>query len=85
MKYSEKNEFIIETWGGPGVPLLNFEGGPGVPLLNFRGSRIPGSRGRGSRGPGPTFTPCLFYCKFAKIFENILFIEHLRAIVWVSF
>ena len=80
MKYSEKNEFIKERWGGPGVPLLNFEGGPGVPLLNFRGSRVPGSW-----GPGPTFTPCLFCYKFAKIFENILFIEHLRAIVWVSF
>ena len=37
---------------GPGVPLLNFEGGLGVPLLNFEG-------GPGSRGPGPTFIPCL--------------------------
>ena len=26
----------------------------GVPLLNFEG----GSRGPGSWGPGPTFTPC---------------------------
>ena len=45
MKYSEKNEFIKERWGGPtfklwrgpGILLLNFEGGPGVPLLNFEG------------------------------------------------
>ena len=43
---------------GPEVPLLNFEGVLGVPLLNFRG--VPGleSRGPGSQGPGPTFTPC---------------------------
>ena len=27
--------------------------GEGVPLLNFKG-------GGGSRGPGPTFTPCPF-------------------------
>ena len=41
------------------VPLLNFEVGPGVPLLNFEGD--PRSRVPGSRGPGPTFTPC---CNF---------------------
>ena len=53
MKYSEKNEFIKESWGGPhlnfekgpGVPVLNFEGGPQIPLLNFE-------RGPGSQGPG---------------------------------
>ena len=33
------------------VPLLNFGGGPGVPILNFQGDP-------GSRGTGPTFTPC---------------------------
>ena len=44
---------LLNFEGGPGVLLLNFEGGPGVPLLNFEG-------GPGSRGPGPTFTPCLF-------------------------
>ena len=46
---------------GPGVPLLNFEGGPGVPLLTLGGSRVPLLNidgGSGSRGPGPTFTPC---------------------------
>ena len=41
---------------GEGVPLLNFEGCPGVSLLNFEG-------GLGSRGPGPTFAPCLFSIK----------------------
>ena len=49
-----------------GVPLLNFEEGPRVPLLNLGESRVPilnfegGSRSQdpGSRGPGPTFTPC---------------------------
>ena len=57
---------------GEGVPLLNFEGGPGVPLLNFRGVsrptfklwggfRVPVSRGPGSWGPAPTFTPCLIF------------------------
>ena len=33
------------------VPLLNFGRGPGVPILNFQGDP-------GSRGTGPTFTPC---------------------------
>ena len=57
---------LLHFEGGPGVPFLNFEGGPGVPLLIFRG--VPGPtfklRGSpvswvpGSRGPGPTFTPC---------------------------
>ena len=42
---------LLNFVGGPGVPLLNFERSPGVPLLNFEG-------GPGSRGPGPTFTPC---------------------------
>ena len=53
---------LLNFEGGPGIPLLNFEGGPGVPLLNFErvpGSLVPGSRGLRSRGPGPTFTPCL--------------------------
>ena len=48
---------------GEGVPLLNFQGGPGVPLLNSEGgsgSQVPRSQGLGSRGPGPTFTPCPF-------------------------
>ena len=45
---------LLNIKGGPGVLLLNFKGGPGVPLLNFEG-------GLGSRGPGPTFTPCLFF------------------------
>ena len=33
------------------VPLLNFEGAPAAPLLKFEG-------GPGSRGSGPTSTPC---------------------------
>ena len=44
------------------VSLLNFERGPRVPYLNFEGvsrSWVPGSQGPESRGPGPTFTPCL--------------------------
>ena len=52
--------------GGREVLLLDFEVGPGVPLLKFRGvpgltfklSGGPGSRGLGSWGIGPTFTPC---------------------------
>ena len=39
---------------------LAFVGGPGVPLLNF--TRVPGPTLKlsgGSRGPCPTFTPCL--------------------------
>ena len=50
---------LLNFVGGPGVPLLNFEEGPGVPLLNIQGD--PGSRVPGSRGPGPTFTPCRKY------------------------
>ena len=49
MKYSEKKMNSLKK--GEGVPLLNFVGGPGLPLLNFEG-------GSGSRGRGPTFTPC---------------------------
>ena len=57
---------LLNFVGGPGTLLLDFEGGPGVPPLNFRGSRFPllnfeggpGSWVPGSRGPGPTFTPC---------------------------
>ena len=52
---------LLNFEGGPGVPLLNFEGGPGVPLLNFMGVQGPTFKlwgGAGSRGPGPTFTPC---------------------------
>ena len=64
MKYSEKMNSLkigdgvphLNFVGGAGVPLLNFEGDPGVPLLNFEGGA--GSRIPGSRGPGPTFTPC---------------------------
>ena len=56
---------LLNFVGGTGTPLLNFEEGPGAQLLNFRG--VPGltfklwggSRGPGSWGPGPTFTPCL--------------------------
>ena len=69
---------LLNFVGGLGVPLLNFEGGPGVPLLNFRG--VPGPTFKlwgGSRGPGPTFTPCLsvssswcFYCKFWTYFTS---------------
>ena len=59
----KRNEFITERWG---VPLLNFVGCPGTPLLNFRGYRVlllnfeGGTRSwvLGSRGPGPTYTPC---------------------------
>ena len=51
---------LLNFEGDPGILLWNFEGGTGVPLLNFRG--VPGPTfklwGR-SRGPGPTFTPCL--------------------------
>ena len=53
---------LLNFEGGPGILLLNFEGGPGVPLSNFEGgpgSRVTGSQDSGSRGPGPTFTPCL--------------------------
>ena len=57
---------LLNFVGGRGVPPLNFEGGLGVPLLNFRGvpgptfilwggSRVPESRGPGSRGTGLTF------------------------------
>ena len=56
------------------VPLLNFERGPGVPLLNFEGSPgswILGSRGPESWGPGPTFTPCPFFCNFQTILVKI--------------
>ena len=60
---------------GEGVPLLNFEGSPGVPLLNFRGvpgpllnfeggGGVPRSRGPRCQGPGPTFTPCLFWSSY---------------------
>ena len=48
MKYSEKNEFIKERWGDPTFKLRR---GSRVPLLNFK-------MDPGSRGPGPTFTPC---------------------------
>ena len=44
---------LLNFEGVPGVSLLNFEGGPKVALLNFEGDS-------GSRGPGPTFTPCHF-------------------------
>ena len=47
---------LLNFVGGPGIPLLNFKGDPGAPLLNFEGG--PGSPVPGSRGPGPTFTPC---------------------------
>ena len=42
---------LLNFEGGPGILILNFERGRGVPLLNFEGDP-------GSRGPGPTFTPC---------------------------
>ena len=54
---------LLNFVGDPGIPLLNFERGRGVPLLNFvggPGSQVPGSRGSGSRDPGPTFIPCRF-------------------------
>ena len=58
---------LLNFEGVPGVLPLNFEGGPGVPLLNVRGVLnstfklwgVPGSRVPWSRGPDPTFTPCL--------------------------
>ena len=58
---------LLNFEGRPGVLLLNFEGGPGVSLLNFR--VVPGptfklwgeSRGPGTPGPGPTFTPCRIF------------------------
>ena len=69
-KYSEKKKNslkkgegvpLLNFVRGPGVPLSNFQRGPGVPTLKFRG--VPGPTfkllgGPGSRGPGPTFTPC---------------------------
>ena len=61
MNSKVRGVLLLNFEGGPGVPLLNFEGDPGVPLLNFRGSRVPllnFEGGPGSRGPGPTFTPC---------------------------
>ena len=67
---------LLNFVGGPGTPLLNFEGGPGVPLLNFSGVLGPtfqlwgGSRGSASRGPGPTFTPCLRTTGFIKSIDH---------------
>ena len=78
---------LLKFEGDPGVPLLNFGGGPGVPLSNFR--EVPGptfklwgrSQGPGTRGYGPTFTPCSEYSvtcsittevkSFAGIFQRI--------------
>ena len=60
---------LLNFEGGPGILLLNFEGGPGVPLLNFRW--VPGPTFKlwgGSRGPGPTFTPCRFHSLSTFIF-----------------
>ena len=71
MKYSEKKKKnYFKNYEVPGVKLLNLVGGTRVPLLYFdgegcwgpsfklykRGSRVPGFRDSGSRGPGPTFT-----------------------------
>ena len=72
---------LLNFIGSPGTPLLNFDGGPGVLLLNFRGvpgptfklwgrPRVPGSWGPGSRGAGPTFTPCLKISLLFKKFTN---------------
>ena len=50
---------LLNVEEGPEVPLLDFEGGPGVPLLNIRGVLGPTFKlWVGSRGHGPTFTPC---------------------------
>ena len=80
---------LLNFAGGPGVPLLNFEEGPGVPLLNFRevpgrtfklwgGSRVPCPRLPRSRGPGPTFTPCLFWKVFCGLWAFSFFGHPLR-------
>ena len=45
--------------------------GEGFPLLNFEGS--PESRVPGSRGPGPTFTPCP--SPSASLPSSILFLQ----------
>ena len=65
---------LLNFVAGAGVPLLNFEGDLGVALLNFEGGpefRVPGSRGPGSQGPDPTFTPCLK--NFRKITSKHLY------------
>ena len=59
------------------APLLNFEGGPGVPLLNFKGVPVPSPKVLGSRGPGPTLTPCQYFADLNKCLstdfpENLL-------------
>ena len=48
------------------VPLLNFERGPG--------SLDPGSRGSGSWGLGPTFTPC----PISNTFVTLYFLNQFR-------
>ena len=61
MKELKKGEGVqlINFTGGPGVPLLNFAGAPRVPLKTLGGFRVPLLNiERGSRDPGPTFTPC---------------------------
>ena len=74
---------LLNFEGGPGVLLLNFEGGPGVPLLNFWG--VPGPTFKlwgGSRGPGPTFTPCLpaeFWLSRSKLCENCALPQNFHA------
>ena len=64
---------------GAGVLLLNFEGGPGVPLLNFIGVPCPTFKlRRGTRGPGPTLTPCRDYkatFSLKRVFASYLFFQ----------
>ena len=71
MKYSEKNEFIKERWGGPTFKL--WTGSWGSTFKLWRVSWV-----LGSQGPGPTFTPCqpptnvrknFVHTKFWQIFK----------------
>ena len=64
MKYSDKNEFIKGRWG---TPTFKLWGDPGCHFLNLRGVPGLGSRGPGSQGPGPTFTPWHNSTSFANL------------------
>ena len=79
---------LLKFVGGPGVPLLNFEGDPGVPLLNFSGSRVPllnFEGGPGSRGPGPTLTPCRTQSHKSTPYNFNFSLHELLAIIIASF
>ena len=52
---------------GEVAPTFKLWGGSGCHSLNLRGVPGPESRGPGSQGPGPTFTPCYNCTSFANI------------------